>query len=201
LLSSGEKDAWENAGLVCGLSGYSLFLQDKIYRLINSIAGNATPSLLHQYLVGHIFLPPSGGDLLVLQAGADTFSITGDLTINVKTNLSEAGSAPHSLIARFLYNYDDGGTPAQEITEINISPTLDWQTLTSSVVLQTPQSEHWELQIEAKGYAGDFWFDNYYFNAVSGVFTKDPFCLKIASSFNKPILPNGALIESVYPAD
>lgn len=45
------KTAWDNAGAVCGLTGWELFLQDTTYRLENGLVGTGSPNLLRQYKV------------------------------------------------------------------------------------------------------------------------------------------------------
>ena len=51
---NGLQLAWSAAGAECDLNGWRLFVRDTCYRIKNDIAGVATPSLLHQDLVGNL---------------------------------------------------------------------------------------------------------------------------------------------------
>ena len=53
-LSEEIKAQWNQAADVLGWHGYNLYVQYKSYRLKNGIGGDATPSIYHQYLVGHL---------------------------------------------------------------------------------------------------------------------------------------------------
>ena len=52
--SEATKNEWNLAANIIGQHNYNLYVQDKSYRIKHGIGGNATPSLYHQYLVGHI---------------------------------------------------------------------------------------------------------------------------------------------------
>jgi len=67
LLSGAEKLAWSNAGAECNLNGWRLFVQDKSLRIKNEMAGVATPSLLHQSLVGNLHIEAPATELKIIQ--------------------------------------------------------------------------------------------------------------------------------------
>src|SRR5665648_396992 len=53
-LTSGEKDAWEAAGLESNLHGWKMFVADTTARRRAGISGYATPNVLYQSMVGRI---------------------------------------------------------------------------------------------------------------------------------------------------
>ena len=53
-LTTTKKARWESAGVVCGLTGYQLFVQDTSYRLENNLPGLIYPSLYHQYKIARV---------------------------------------------------------------------------------------------------------------------------------------------------
>lgn len=200
-LTSGEKSSWADAGLECGLSAYNLFIQDKVYRIINSIAGNATPSDAHQYLVGHLYLPNSAGHFLLRMVGTSTFTFPASLHIHFKTILTDENPSNGYLKIRFKYKYDAGGGELEQTNEISLSLNSDWTSQNTTITEKTAQTEHWELEIEGNYLHGDFWFDNFYVSSAEGYVNFDSNCERVSKYFNFLIQPNNSIIESIYPAD
>lgn len=67
LFSDAEKLDWKNAGAEMNLNGWRLFVQDKTIRIINDLAGNATPLLLHQSWLGNLKIESPATELKIAQ--------------------------------------------------------------------------------------------------------------------------------------
>jgi len=199
LLTEEIKADWLDAGNECGLSAYNLFSQDKIYRIINNISGNATPNLLHQYKVGYINIPESSGHFLLRQNSSFNFNYPAYFYVNAKTDLTDEDPGNGYLTFRFKYNYLDGATEYTQTTELNVSFSSDWTAYNTSVIQNFPQNEHWELEIEGDLVHGDLWFDNLKVSTADGIINNDPYCNKQGLSFFRLIVPEGVNIESTYP--
>ncbi len=201
LLSSGDKSLWEDAGFYCGLGGYNLFIQDKIYRIVNSLSGNASPSVYHQYLVGHIGIDPSSGHFLLRQVGVDLVSTTPTLNLSYKTALVSENGGSDYLKVRFKYEYLLASVPTFETKEISLNLSQTLVSISEAITLQDNQTGHWELEIEGDLINGDFWFDNFFVQDVNGILTKDPYTLIPDLKFFRLILPEGITAGGIYPPD
>ena|SRR3989304_10404746 len=199
LLTEEIKSNWSSAGNECGLSAYNLFSQDKIYRIINNISGNATPSTLHQYKIGHIEIPDSSGNFLLRQVGSFNLAFPASLKINVKTSLTDEDPGNGYVKVRLKYNYFSGVDELTEITEINLNLSQDWTLESQNIQQHLYQNEHWELEIEGDLVHGDLWFDNLKVSTADGIANNDPYCNKQGLSFFRLIVPEGVNIESTYP--
>lgn len=74
-LSAGVKDDWVAAGAVSNMKGYNLFVQDKVIRIKNDIAGNAVPSLIHQSWVGALTINSPATELQIIQPHPHTYYV------------------------------------------------------------------------------------------------------------------------------
>jgi len=201
LLTSGEKAAWETAALACDLSGYNLFIQDKTYRLMNEIAGNATPNNYHQYLVGHLDIPEGAGDFLLKKVGNEIMSLPATLHINRNAVLTADPAGGEFIKVRFSYVYDDGGGPEWQSDELSLAKSSSWGTETLAITQQTNPTGVFYLEIEGHNVKGDFYFDNFYVSDLNGILTSDRPCEKVENKFNGIIIPAGMTYSSIYPAD
>lgn len=197
-LSSGDKTLWQNAALVCGLSAYNLFIQDKVYRIINNLAGNAVPSTLHQYKVGHLYLPNSSGYFVLKQVGTNVFTFPASLHLHKKTVLTDENPSNGYIKVTFKYKYNDGGGEQTQTDELTLSLNEDWASVTVPITEKVTQTEHWELLIQGNYLHGDLWFDNLYVTAVDGYVNFDVNCDQCNRYFFYVIKPNNSVIESVY---
>ena len=200
-LSGGDRTAWAAAGQILGMNGYNLFTQDKSYRIKNSIAGNATPSTFHQYLVGHLDIGASGLDVHVRQVGDTDFTFPLNLYINYKSALINAPANGNFIKVRFTYEYLSGGSPTTQSDEVALDLSTAWKTATIPITEQSDQIGDWTLEIETHNVSGDFWFDNFYTDSAGGIITKDSSCKKVAKTFGLVLFPANVVLASVYPAD
>jgi len=196
--ASSEKQAWLDAGNVPGMNGYNLFVQDQAYRIKNLLGGFATPSLTHQYSVGHINLSGSATALIIRQTKNQkpTFPLTFQLSR--KSNLTSVGGNPYAkLILRINRYY--GGQNITDENVISIPLVSGWATQSLSVPLPLGVPANWELSLELNDVQGDLWFDNIWVTYNGVINNTDPDCDEVNLSWEQVSVPAGALIESVYP--
>jgi len=198
-LSDAVKDDWHDAGAEIGLGGYNLYVQDKSYRIIHSLAGNATPSLNHQYLVGFLTIPEGAGDTKFKQSNIDVLTFPATFYISAKTALSGDPVNGEYLKVRFVYEYDEGGGLTEESTEISLPLIADWTKYSQALAVHTGLTGVWRMEIESHAVKGDFYFDNIYVLGAGGIITKDPTCLKVSNRWQLLLSPAGASLLSEYP--
>jgi hypothetical protein len=201
LLTSGQKSAWGDAANESGLSAYNQFIQDKVYRIINEIAGNAVPSEFHQYLVGHLNIPTSAGHFLLRQCATDSVDLPAALHLHYKSALTDEDPGNGYLKCLFSYTYDEGGGLLTQTNEINLLLNTDWTSQNVSITNHTGLTGYWKLEFEGDKVHGDLWFDDLYCLGAYGVITKDANCERSDLVFKGLVLPAGMTCQSVYPAD
>jgi len=201
LLNGTEKTAWASAAEKCDSFAYNLFIQDKSYRIINSIAGNAVPVLEHQYKVGHIEIPNSAGHFLYRQVGTRNFTGDGELKISYKSDLVSENGGSEYVKVRFKYTYMVGAIENTDTTEIVVNLSNVWEMFSAVVTYNAGQNNSIELEIEGDLVHGDLWFDNFNVEAVEGIITKEPFDNRPDLFFDSIIVPAGVVMETVYPDD
>lgn len=201
LFSQGEKDAWDAAGLICGLTGYNLFIQDETWRLINEIAGEATPNIYHQYLVGKLSIPLGAGHFFLKKVGNEVLTFPAELNIDRRAVLTTDNGGGEYIKVRFSYVYDDGGGEETQNDELTLALSSSWGNEVMNITQNTNPTGVWALEIEGDKVKGDFYFDNLYVSDDAGIITNDPYCEKVGSKYHGVIVPNGVTSFSVYPED
>lgn len=198
-LTDGERADWKTAGLVCGLDGYNLFTQDKAYRIKNSIAGNATPSIYHQYLVGHLHIDEGAGDCHFKQANTNIFTFPATLYIRFKTALLADPANGEFIKVRFKYEYDEGGGPTWQTDELSLSLSQSWNNQSLAITEHTGLTGEWSFEIETHAVKGDFYFDDFFVETASGIITRDDNCEQVEKRWQLVKYPAGATIATLYP--
>lgn len=199
LLSSSDKTDWNTAGAVIGFRGYNLFIQDKIYRLLNSLPGNATPNIYHQYLVGHLNILSSSGDVTVRQTGNVIVPFPATLYIRRKTILLPDPSNGEYVKILFSYTYDSGGGVQTETAEISLPLSDDWGVQSVSLVQRSGVLGPFFFEIQTHAVKGDLYFDDVWVDGTTEILSKDPYCDRVSLEWFPIVLPVGCTLESVYP--
>jgi hypothetical protein len=201
LLDSGTKSAWETAAIECGLTGYNLFIQDKIYRINHNIAGNAEPLEEHQYLIGHLIIPEFSGHFLLRQTENNLTESSSVLHIHHASSLTDEAPETGYIKVKYTYEYESGGILLRQSNEINMDLDVEWTSRNVNITDHEGKTGLWELEIEGDHVSGQFWFDNLYVTSPVGILTKDANCNQVEKSFSGLIIPNGLIYESIYPDD
>ncbi len=199
LLSSGDQIIWNNSGSICGMTGFNLFVQDKTYRLINGIPGNATPAFEYQYLVGHLFVPTSAGHFLFRMVGTGTFDDAAILRISYADSFFVDSTPGDYLVFRFKYTWLNSGVPTVQTTEYYPDYGADWFADSQAITYHANQTGFWELEIEGDKIHGDLWFDNFWVECNGRIITFDPYCNEVQKKFFALNSPAGVTFESWYP--
>jgi len=197
-LSVGDKSAWGGAGLYCGLGGNAAFVQDKIYRQMNGLPGNGTPSVYHQYLIGHLGIPEGAGRVLLRMVGSNLTAVPETLSISRKIDLVSENGGSEYLKLIFSYVYDPGAGEVVQTDEFNLNLNEAWGVQTFAPTQMEDVTGVWTLDIDCNLVHGDFWFDNLYVFNDREIFTKDPYCLKPDQVYNRVLIPDGVIFETAY---
>ncbi len=198
-LSSSDKNDWIAAAAIVGFTGYNLFIQDKVYRIVHSIAGDAVPSLYHQYKVGHLNIPEGAGDVLLKQSGSTILPFPATLFLRRKSVLTADPANGEYVKLRFSYTYNEGGGTQTETTDIDVPLSSAWDVQSSVVTQHNGVLGPWTLELLAHAVKGDLYFDDVWVETASMVMSADPFCDRADKKWTRQTFPFGCSIESVYP--
>ena len=202
--SDAERLAWNDAGAVCNLSGFKLFVQDTATRRANDIAGYATPNLLYQNKVGKIQVESPAVGLTILQLHPQKYyinkKVTGtrsqyepklvtenlslpvDIAISYRSELVSAGSPASARFFVVVYSNYQGRT-IENICSIPFELSHDWERLTAQINGVLGQFRGYTAFIEIENATGTLYFDNVSIVHTGLNWARDPFCNSIQTSF------------------
>lgn len=206
LLSDAQKLAWTDAGAECNLNGWRLFVQDKSLRIKNEMPGVATPSLLHQGLVGNLHIAAPASYLKIIQIHPHYYYIsqkvygkkgmyqpvliTEDLalpvtiSLNYSSNLVEAAAGSFAkFYARFWHSYQ--GADRYTDLEIPLDYVSDWKNATITLTTLTGYVIRYDLYFHLYNLTGDLYFDNVEVTHSAQNWARDPFCNDINEGFTR----------------
>jgi hypothetical protein len=195
-----QKTAWKNAANIIGSTGYNLFCQDTIYRRQHSIAGIATPSIYHQYLVGHVKIESPANSAKLIQPHNTKIYFPCTFETSFKSNLTASGANPY---ARFNFKWMryTAGQNIEEIQTIEIPLIQDWNNQLINITTQTGLKGKWIIELELNDVVGDLWFDNIFVEYNATIKNNDPFCMDVVKWYQGENMPAGVTLETVYPPD
>ena len=197
-LSDSVKEDWNFAGNILGWHGYNLWVQDKSYRIKNSIAGNADPSAYHQFKVGHLKVEAPASSAEIRQIHSHPFTWPCSFETCFKTNLTASGGSP-SIKLRFHYlHYAEGKNIGVE-EEINLPLISGWDKLKKWLSQISAIIGTWRLDLVLTDVVGDVWFDDVYVTYGGSIETDDPDCNDVTGFWYNYNVPAGVTFESVYP--
>lgn len=198
LYSQAQKDAWYTAADVQGNSGYNLFTQDQIYRLLNSIPGQATPSTYHQYLVGHIGIGGLATYCRIHQFYNKPWRLPATLKMNYHSDLTAVGPSPSAILRWRSMSYFSGKNVTVDLdTDLDLSAA--WKNVDVDIPSRDGTPANFTLEIQLVDVQGDFWFDDIYLEWDGELQNRDPFCDDVTKWWNALDFPDGCTFESVYP--
>jgi len=200
-LSDEVKQDWDAAADVIGYHGYNLFIQDKIYRIMNGLEGNAEPSLYHQYLVGHLHIPEGAGDVLLRQTGNVRVTFPAILEVHRKTILTANSGDGGYVKIRFSYTYNEGSGEQTQTDEVSLTLSSPWFEQPLNITQHFGVLPSWTLEIEAHAVSGDLYWDDLMVQTPTGIIGNDPYCFDVAKYWSKIIFPESCILESIYPTD
>ena len=200
LLSTVEKDAWYSAGNASGINGYALYTQDRIYRLMNSLVGSATPSIYHQYKVGHIKIQSPANSVKLTENHITGLILPATLKLSYRSYLTSDGVNPYAkLIFKSLRFFS--GQNIEETQEINIPLSVGWATDTITIAVKEGILGGWSISFELNDVIGDLYFDNVFVEFNGTIQNYDPFCDFFPKYFIEDNVGLGVTVESIYCPD
>lgn len=192
------KNSWKAAGDVIGQHGYNLYVQDKSYRVKHVIGGDATPSLYHQYLVGHLNIQSPAISALIAQYNSRRVNFPASFELCYKTNLTAAGGSPSAKL-KFTWTRYTGGQNVESVETINLPLSGGWTRETKSITQYSGIRGKWRLELELTDVTGDIWFDNLWAFYDGELKINDPYCEDVVKWWKGLNLPSGVTFETVYP--
>ena len=201
-----EKTAWSDAGAECGLNGWRLFVQDTCARIINDIAGVATPSLLHQSWIGNLHIEAPASEAKIIQihphfywvsqkifGKKGMFSpvlINEDLALPLKISLNYSsnleainGASFAKFYARVWHSYQ--GADLFTDLEIPLDLVSDWQHAEATLTSLIGYVVRYDLYLWISGLQGDLYFDNIKAEHSGQNWVRDPFCKDVNQGFTR----------------
>jgi hypothetical protein len=205
-LSTAEKAAWKSADQHAQKHGYRTFLADKCKRIKFGYAGNATPDILHNDIVGLLQIDSPAEEIKLIQPHPQSYWVSRrvvgkknmyepslvtekfylplTLSINYKANLTSTGSGSFArLYATIRHLYQGQNLDYNLIVEASLSH--DWETLTASISNILGQAISYNLYFHLYKVRGTFLFDNLKATHSGSNWARDPYCKDIDKSFTK----------------
>lgn len=205
-LSTAQKTAWTTAGTYCNLNGWRLFVRDYCYRVVNDIAGIATPDHYHQALVGQLTIEAPADELKIIQPHPSQYYISKKVAgtknqyspvsvneklflplqigLSYKSNLVKTqsdGYAKFYAIVRRLYQ----GQNLDQVLEINLDLQADWKMSVSSLSSLLGQYTSYALYFHLYHLTGTLLVDNIKANHTGSNWVRDPSCQDIHQDFTR----------------
>jgi len=204
--SGSEKAAWTAAGAQCGLNGWRLFVQDQCIRIINDIAGVATPSPLHQSWVGFIEIQNPASEARIMQLHPNSYWVSHkvigkkgmyepilvteniafpiQLKINYSSDLGSVGAGSYAKIYAYMKSSYQG-VDRYTTLEIPLDLVTDWKSGTATLTSVIGYLIGYVLYIACYNVRGTLFFDNIQLIHSGQNWVRDPYCHNIAQTFTR----------------
>jgi hypothetical protein len=205
-LTPTEQQAWIDAGAICDLKGYRLFVQDTTIRIMNDLPGIATPDDLHQSWVGLLSVEAPATELKIAQLHprsywvsqpvpkhkgmrepvliTEDFALPLDLGISYKSDLDAVGAVPYArFYARVWSSYQGVDLYTDVSTELDL--VADWKQETAILSAVNGYVVGYTLYIHLHDVRGTVYIDNVSATHSAQNWVRDPFCKDIDQAFTK----------------
>lgn len=204
--SQEEKDAWNLAGTYTNLSGWKLFVKDKIYRIVNDIAGEAMPSIYHQALVGQLHIEAPAQEIEIFQPHPYAYYISKKVTgtkgmyspvlvqeklvlpltigLSYKSNLVSIGEGSFAELYAVVRRLYQGVNIDTELI-IDLDLQTDWKVATAVLSSVLGQYTSYSLYIHLYKLTGDLFIDNIKAMHTSQNWARDKDCNDINQVFTR----------------
>lgn len=205
-LSGPERDAWNSAGLMCGLTGWKLFVVDTTERRKAGLSGYATPNDLYQSEVGRILVESPATGLQIEQAHplnyyvnkkvvgtrsqysptliTENFNFPLEIAISYKSDLTALDGSARSRFFCIIYSLYQGRT-IENVLEIPFDLSSDWSRVSASISSVLGPVKGYSAFIEVYNARGNLYFDNVSITHDSENWARDPACNNVAQAFTK----------------
>lgn len=201
-----QKQAWADAGKVCSLTGWQLFVQDQCIRIRNEIVGSATPSLFHQSWVGKLKIVEPATELKIGQYHPSSywvekkvggkkgmyqpvqinegFGLPLELSISYKSDLTSQGAGSFAKFYARIYNSYQGKDDGV-VLEIPLDFNANWKTQTALIENLRGTILGYDLFIHLYNLRGEVLIDNIKATHTGTNWARDPFCKNIDITFTR----------------
>lgn len=202
-LSDVVKSSWDSAGAECGLTGFSLFLQDTIYRILNSLSGFATPNLFHQYKVLRLYSPsfydvPNGDQyheqnykLKIFRSGSkdaydwvdvnEVFSSPLKLEFNYYSNMLSKPDYHFWKVSCGFYGTKDGSNDSYAVG-FPLDLVTGWKLFSETIIPDLDTIDYYYIKLYGYRILGTAYFDNFNIEHSGQNWAFDPFCNSVESA-------------------
>lgn len=199
LMTADQKAEWNFASNVIGEHGYNLYVQDKSYRKKHGLAGDATPSLYHQYLVGHLGVSAPASRALVVQYYKRKTVFPCSFELCFKSALEASGADPY---CRFVFKWMRyyRGENIENVETINLPLSSGWDKRKKWVQSKLGIKGKFKVEIELNDVVGDLWFDNVIVEFGGEIRLNDPYCFDVPYYWEVLEGGEGVVLETVYPS-
>ena len=205
-LSQPEKDDWYSAAANRFTNGYRLFVKDKCLRIVNDLPGNATPSLLHQDLVGCLTILDPATEIKIVQLHPHSYwvsqkvygkkgmyepvVVTEDFALPLKISLnysSDLESVGPNSYARFYAEVWSSyqGRDIKTHLQIDLDFITDWKNAEIQLDEVPGYLVVYNLYFELHDLQGDLYFDNIKAEHSAQNWCRDTFCDDINQGFTR----------------
>ena len=197
-LSDDKKDEWNMASNVIGQHSYNLYVQDKSYRIKNGIAGNAEPSLYHQFLVGHLEVQAPASSAKIVQYNTRRIIFPCSFELCFHTDLTADGPDPYCRL-NFIWTRYYTGQNIENVETIEMPLSSGWDKQKQFVTSLKGVKGRWRAELVLNDVVGNLWFDNVIVEYSAQIRLNDPYCLDVVKWWKGEDVGEGVTFETVYP--
>jgi len=204
--SGAQKTAWDIAADEMYLSGWQLFVQDQTIRILNDMAGSATPSTLHQSWVGNLKIVAPATELKIVQVHPRNYWISQKvvgkkgmyepvlvteglalplvISLNYYSDLTEFASPSFAkFYARVWHSYQ--GQDLFEELLIPLDYSTGWKNAEVTLSSLSGYIVGYDLYFHLDNVRGNVYFDNVVSHHAAQNWVRDPYCKDIYQSFTR----------------
>jgi len=203
-LTEQQRADWYDAAYWTNMSGWDLFFLDTSYRLANGINGVATPSLMHQYLVGKINIESPASSITIYKRYTGIPSVEVSFASNVKVDLVSVGAGSYArMTVRVKTGYWLDDIEDWEIIDYvwDLTEFTDWDYVSDFYDGGFVGENYVEFIIDVYNMRGIVYVDGFELWVNSENIFIDYQCDNFQSNFIGYSVPAGSSFLSVYPPD
>lgn len=205
-LNSTQQLAWKNIDQRTRKNGWQMFVKDCSARFKADIPGIATPSNLHQGIVGNINLESGAGEYMIGQAHPNTYFVQRRIPgkksmqeqveikenlylpltvgLNYKSTLEPDGDDPQAKFGAIVSSHYQG-LDIQTIIEINLNGLGTWGNESVNLASVKGVARSYILLFYFKNVKGNVFFDNVQAIHAGQNWARDPNCEQIEYNYSR----------------
>lgn len=200
------KNAWKSAAAERSLNNWQAFVADQSQRIKFGIAGEATPSVLHQDDVGAMIIESPAEELKIVQyhpsqywisqkvqgkrsmrepvSITEAFSLPLTISINYKSDLVSTGAGSFAKFYAIVRHSYQGINRLTELA-LDFSLSTGWVNLEDTLSQVLGEVQRYDLYIHLYKVRGTLLFDNPKATHSAQNWMRDPYCEDISKTFTR----------------